>query len=333
MRTGKPPERGVRGAGLRGDDWTPPAWNSGPNEEPRSGFWRTSPDERESAPEPSPEPEIPYRPNEGGLVLGMALAPAAVGLFSLFVSVVSFIGRSDGAPRGLILVLLMQAGVAFGLALNERNPLVPSWIATIVCSAVLLPLLAIQVSLLREPYVSWSRGSASPAMVATVVVSMVVLAGAVWSVVTGWEHPDEAGLLFMPQAMMVPALIGMHATVQQASALRILGTVMLMSAVATGISWLLQPSARIFVPPAALAVEVLGLWLSGHGPWFHATSGDIVRILYCVMLAQSVVLVVSVPIAAMWVNHGAMLAEEMRVQRSRTLRPPRSTTHGPAVPR
>jgi hypothetical protein len=230
------------------------------------------------------DPQVQNRPAanplEGGLVLGMAIAPAAVGFVSLLMSVATILSGTGSIPRGLIVVLLAQGAAGFILTLNDRDPLLPSWISTSICSAVLLPLLALQVALLREPYVSWSRGSASPAVVATVVVGMIVVVGAVWAVAASWEHPDEAGLLFMPQALMIPALIAVHSTLMQNQALRVLGLVMLLTAAATALSWLLDPSARLFVPPVALAVEFVGLWITGHGPWFQATSGDVVRVLY-----------------------------------------------------
>lgn len=235
-------------------------------------------------------------------------------------------------PLGLIVVILTQVAITAALHVNGRTALVPSWLAAMICSAVLLPLLALQVALLREPYVSWSRQSASPAMVATVVAGMTIAAGATWAIAVGWEHPDEAGLLFMPQAMMVPALIGMHGTVMQRPALQMFGAVMLLSAIATGVGWLLEPATRVFIPAGALGVEVLALWATGYGPWFQATSGDIVRVLYGAMLALAVVLVVAVPFVAMWVSQGAAIVDAARRSKRRSAGR-RAATRGPVVPR
>jgi hypothetical protein len=44
------------------------------------------------------------------------------------------------------------------------------------------------------------------------------------------------------------------------------------------------------------------LWIAGRGPVFHTTSGGIVRLLYILMLATAVLLVVSVPIFAVWLR-------------------------------
>lgn len=238
----------------------------------------------------------------------MAIAPAVVGCLSLLVSVVPPVKGSGSVPRGLFLVILVQVVVTAVLRANERHPLMRSWISTTLCSAVLVPLLALQVTLLREPYVSLAERSAAPSMVATLIVAMVLLAGAVWAVATSWEDPDEAGLLFMPQGMMVPALIGMRSTILQGPALEMLGEVMLLAAAATAVAWILPPASRLLVPPVAVAAEFILLWATGYGPWFHATSGDIVRVLYSLMLAVSVILIVAVPFVATWLRHGALVA-------------------------
>jgi uncharacterized membrane protein YozB (DUF420 family) len=80
---------------------------------------------------------------------------------------------------------------------------------------------------------------------------------------------------------------------------------MLIASVATAVAWLLAPPHRMLVPAVALAVVFVALWATGHGPWFHTTSGGVVRVLYSVMLAVSVVLVVIVPLMALWIQNGA----------------------------
>jgi hypothetical protein len=59
---------------------------------------------------------------------------------------------------------------------------------------------------------------------------------------------------------------------------------------------------RLLIPPVVLGIEILLLWIAGRGPVFHTTSGGIVRLLYILMLATAVLLVVSVPIFAVWLR-------------------------------
>lgn len=273
------------------------------------------------------------KPHESGFVLGMAVAPAVVGVLALTVSFLPFLSSGGSAPRGLMLIILIQLLAAGLLKITEYVHLIRIWFSTLICSAVLVPLLALQVTLLREPYVSWGRGSASPSLVVTLIVAMVLLVGAVWAIATSWDEPDQAGLLFMPQAMVVPALIGMRSTILEGPTLRIFGEILLLAAVATAISWLLPPSMRLLTPPIAVAVEFVLLWVTGYGPWFHSTSGNVVRVLYSVMLAITVILVVAVPFIALWVKHGATAVRQARQRATRAQRRPPPATRGPVVPR
>ena len=268
--------------------------------------------------------------HESGFVLGMAIAPAMVGFLAIVVSFIPLLAGTGSIPQGLILVILFQFGVTAFLRASDNHPLMHSFISTLICSAVLAPLLALQVTLLREPYVSVSRDSAAPSMVATLIVSMVLIVGAVWSVASSWESPDEAGLLFMTQGMMVPALIGMRSTIGQDPALRMIGQVMLLAAAATALAWILPVSSRLLVPAGAVAIEFVFLWATGHGPWFHVTSGNIVRVLYSVILAVSVILVVAVPFTALWVNHGANQAVLAQAKSNRSSVPPPARPVSPA---
>jgi hypothetical protein len=263
----------------------------------------------------------------------MAVAPAVVGLVAVGVSFMPFLTGGGTVPRGLVLLFVVQVCAAAILKASDYGHLVKIWLSTLICSAVLLPLLALQVTLLREPYVSWGRGSASPAVVATLVVAMVLLVGAVWAVSASWSDPDQAGLLFMPQAMVVPALIGMRSTILESPALRIFGEILLLSAAAIAVSWLVPYTYRLLTPAIAVAVEFVLLWAIGYGPWFHATSGNVVRVLYSVMLALTVILVVAVPFVALWVKHDAIAVRQaqQRAVRSQQPRPP--VARGPVVPR
>jgi len=325
-------DRQSRRSTRREDDWVPPPWNPASDLGGRDGSSLQGDHDSKSAQRVASRKEPAQHPHESGHVLGLAIAPATVGLLALIASALPFLSAGDSVPRGLMLIVLIQLFVAAVLHAAEHTALMRSWIATVITSAVLVPLLALQVTLLREPYVSWSRGSASPSLVATLVVSMVLLAGAVWSVAVSWAEPDVAGLLFMPQAMVVPAMVGMRSTIKEQPALEMLGKIMLLAAAATAISWVFPPATRILTPPFAVAVEFVLLWATGYGPWFHETSGDIVRVLYSVMLALAVILVVAVPFVALWVKQGATAITALG--RRSTCSGRRTTAaRGPVVPR
>ena len=237
----------------------------------------------------------------------MAIAPVTVGILAGVFSQLTMFAEGGRIPRGLILLVLIQLAAILLLRINDDHPLVNSWVSTLGASAVLVPLLALQVTLLREPYVALGRGSATPAILATVVVGLVLIVGAVWAVASSWTEPDQAALLFMPLGLLPPAMIGMRSTILQGPALELLAEVLLLAALATAIAWAIPPNLRIFVPPVAVGAEFILLWAAGHGPWFHRTSGDVVRFLYTSMLVLSVVLIVAVPVVAMWVKGRAIV--------------------------
>jgi len=222
----------------------------------------------------------------GVAALGLGLVP-------------TFSSSAGTMPRGMLALLFLQlAGLLVSRAL-QAPALVLSWTATLFVSCLLAPLLALQVPLLREPYVSLARHSATPALFASFVVAIVILFGAVWCVVIGWSDPDQAALLFMPAGLLWPAMIGIGAIVSQRSALLTLAEVSLVSAAAMALAVLLPPFARIFVPAATLAFEFVFLWISGQGPWFQPTSGGIVRTVYVGSLVLAVLLIVAAPLMAM----------------------------------
>jgi hypothetical protein len=243
------------------DDWVPPPWNRVASEDIEAPRATRRPNYETPVPTNlKPPPPRTLKPHESGFVLGMAVAPAVVGLLALSVSFLPILSSGGSVPRGLMIVIAIQVIAVGILKASEYLHLMRIWFSTLICSAVLVPLLALQVTLLREPYVSWGRGSASPPLVATLVVAMVLLVCAVWAVATSWDDPDQAGLLFMPQAMVVPALIGMRSTILESATLRIFGQILCLAAIAIAISWLLPPAMRLLTPPIAIAVEFVWSW-------------------------------------------------------------------------
>lgn len=234
-----------------------------------------------------------------GAILGLAIAPAITGSAALVLGILPvFSSPAAATPRGMLALLLLQVAGLFAARLLNAPILVLSWTTTLFASCLLGPLLALQVTLLREPYVSLARHSATPALFATFVVAIVILFGAVWCVVVGWSDPDRAALLFMPAGLLWPAMIGAGSVVSQRAALLTIAHVTLICAVAIAISVVLPPFSRIFVPAGMLAIQFVLLWLAGQGPLLQSTSGGIVRVIYIGSLVLTVVLIVTAPLMA-----------------------------------
>jgi hypothetical protein len=115
------------------------------------------------------------------------------------------------------------------------------------------------------------------------------IAFAIWST----DGPDEAALLILPAAMIIPAIVGIRSGIEEVEAVRALGQAAIIAAASAVMSWSLAPGLRAFVPPLALGLQVVLLWLNGQGPRFASSSGQIVPLIFSVLFAAAVVMVIA----------------------------------------
>ncbi|MGI8476121.1 MAG: hypothetical protein ACR2OO_07100 [Thermomicrobiales bacterium] len=276
------------------DDWTPPVWTHEPPTaaaQPRGAVLEASQQPRQGV----------THTRAGGTVVQMAIAPAITALVAAGAVLVPRLSSRGGMPIGIILLILAQLG---GLAIarnQETRAMAMSWASLLAATSVLLPLLAIHAALLREPFVSMARRSATPSLVATLAVAVALAVFAVWSVAAFWRAPDRAALAFMPAGLIVPVMIGMRANVDPRSALAAVAEVALLTALTTGGASLAPAVVRPLAPAIAMGVQFVLLWTTGHGAGFDATSGSVVRWLSMSLLALAVVLTVATPMAAIGV--------------------------------
>ena len=222
-------------------------------------------------------------------------------------------GRSS---ISMFIIAAIQAG-AYLLTKRERPLQVSNpFLIDLTGTVGLLPLLAIQVSLMREPYVALSEGSAWPALLATIITALFLITVGVAAAFRFWAQPDQAGLVFLPIALMVPAAIGNRGPITVDNGLAVIAISMLIGALATIAAAPLSVSMRLLVPPVALAVEIIFLWLTDRGPVFDPTSGTIVSFLYIAMLAVTIALVVVVPIIAVRIRMDRLDIEPVQTKRA-----------------
>lgn len=208
-------------------------------------------------------------------------------------------------PLAFIVLATIQV-IGYLVTRDDRpDALAKPWTIHLAAAIGLLPLLAIQVALIREPYVSIDSGSSMPAVLATGLVVFFTFVLAVVSAVRFWTRPDQASLVFLPVALLIPQAVGERSEIGVGQALSILAMAMLLGAAATVVSSYVGIGIRLLIPPVVLATEIMLLWMAGRGPVFHSTSGGIVRFLYIMMLAAAVILVVTVPIFAVWLRRWA----------------------------
>lgn len=262
---------------------------------------------------------VAARPNDQPReLLQLALSPAVTAVLAVVLWLLSPLPGAGPSPAPLFIIAL--ALIVAILATRDDRPATVAlpWLTHLAASVGLLPLLAIQVSLLREPYVALGEGSAWPAVIATVVALGFAVVLAVSTTVRFWRQPDQAALVYLPSAMLIPAAIGQRSEITINTALSILAFTMALGAVATVIAAPMPLGMRLLVPPIALAFEIVILWATDRGPVFHPTSGGVVRVLYLALLFGAIALLLTVPVLAVWLRRS-----------SATLPPPPA----PGVPR
>lgn len=290
-----------------GRGWVPPPWHGPPADAPEP---QVRPAQRRAQ---TPARRTPFFADPSRrVVLGLAAVPAITGTLALIFANIPTLSGTGALPAGLLLLAGVHTAGYLITRGEDSAALSRAWLAGLVAVVGVLPLLALQQALLREPYVAVSRGTASPAIAATAMVVLVLFVVAGWCAVSSWAAPEEASLVFLPVALLVPGVIGIRGTIGQRSALEALAEASLLAAGATVIAWSLPRGARPMVAPIALAVQFIALWIAGRGPSFQPTSGRVVPALYTVMLVVTVVLTVGVPLLAVWVRRMVMKAEAPR---------------------
>jgi hypothetical protein len=228
----------------------------------------------------------------------MAIAPAVTSMLAVVVTVAPGLSGTGDVPIGIVVVLIAQVAALAIIGQTQLQAWTPSWVSVGFLTSVMLPMLALQVSLLHEPYVSIAMDSAGPAIVATIVLLSLYLAFAAWTLWVGLRAPDITAILLMPPSLAIPALIGKHGTIDQRSALLILAEVTFLTTSMTAFAWLFPGWPRLMTAAGSLAIMLIRLWVSAQGPWRHETSGGIVNTIYVAMLIVVVLAVVLVPVLA-----------------------------------
>jgi hypothetical protein len=269
---------------------------------PRWAHPRVTPEDFETAAQRSTRQSAATRsarrsnPSRDGFLIGMAIAPGATSIVALVMSIIPQLSGTGDIPAGIVLVLIFQVAAIGLIQQTSLAPWTSSWIAVGFLTSVVLPMLALQMSLVHEPFVSLELGSAAPSILATLLLLALYIAFALW---VGWVcqgTPERAAPLLMPATLAIPAMMGAHGSIDQQAALVILSEVTLLSALATAIAWLFPGWPQLLSGACAFAIELIRLWVSGRGPSVSETSGTIVGAIYILMLLVAVVTIVMVPV-------------------------------------
>jgi hypothetical protein len=291
---------------VRDDDWLPPPWNEPAPKPKQERVPRLSAPPVHvargpvRAPAPPAQPKVALDPRARH-VFAIAVPQAIIGLVALAASLSSFLeDRGGSAPVSVLLVMgVCLAGQAVA-RFEEPRALRTAWLVGLATTVLALPTGAIQVTLARQPYAGTQFGSAGALLAATVAFGLILVLTALTLAIVCREAPEEAALLFMGMALLVPAIIGVRSSLSEMSTVRALAESSLIAAVASVIAWSIPRSSRPMIAPASLAVQFILLWMMGKGPSFYTSHGDIVPLTQGALLTLTVLLVVGVPVLAMW---------------------------------
>jgi MFS family permease len=309
----------------RGLENAEPARHRAPFETIRVGQPGADPPTPETA-AAEPPPPLDGRPlrRRRWLATGAAeaLAAAAVGasphlltgLVALLLSAVGPLSGPAGVPVAVLLVVLLQVLGYLGTGATELDPLPRIWLANLGAFGGVLPLLALLSILGGIPYVSMDSDSAWPFLLVGGAVGIGLVATALLAAVLTWESPEEASLLFVPCALLVPVVLGGSAEALPGGAVRLVALVALAAAAAVGIGWLLPRGGRLLVGPAALGAELAFLLFIGRRPEPPETVGRVVPVVFIAVLVVAILLTVAVPLIAVWLRR---VAGEARVVEAR----------------
>lgn len=283
------------------DDWRPQTWKPPAEEHEYDAAGDRRPRISRAAIRAAQQPKVDRTREQ--LMLGVS--PAVTGFVATILWFLSPLPGAGSIPLAFIILAVFQVS-GFLITRDDRpDALSKPWTIHLAASIGLLPMLSIQVALIREPYVSIDSGSSLPAVLATLLVIFFTCVLAVVSAVRFWKRPDQAALVFLPVALLIPQAIGERTEIRIGQAVGTLALAMLLGAGAVAVSAYVGVGVRLLIPPVVLAIEILLLWIAGRGPVLHTTSGGVVRLLYIMMLATTVILVVVVPIFAVWLRRWA----------------------------
>jgi hypothetical protein len=175
---------------------------------------------------------------------------------------------------------------------------------------ILMPIIALQASASRVPFVAISRGSAGPLLWLT-LASCVALAG-LWLFATyqADNAPENASLLFLPAALLVPAILGAAGSLDEAAALEMLGQSALVAGVVIFLGLLSPVNWRPAAGSVALGAQFLLLWSLGRGPVLGEHGGLVVPASAALLLATTVMLTVLAPLGALFSRRFVQTVEE-----------------------
>jgi hypothetical protein len=205
-----------------------------------------------------------------------------------------------GLPAALLALVGLQAiGIAASREAGERWARRAWWMA-LACSVMLAPVLALQASVGRTPFVTFANGSAGPLLWLTICALALLGVMLGWTASVSTVDPSRAAVLWAPAALLVPAMLttgggditGRDGLAALALAFGLAGLAA-MAAEAAG------RQARMPLVAAVFALELVALLVLGRGPDPSPGQGRVVPVTAVVLLLAAAGSIAAAPAAAL----------------------------------
>ena len=235
----------------------------------------------------------------------------------LLTAALSFAGAAGALPLPIgsepvrmgLIVLALVVGIGLTVALDRPGSR-PYWQMTLLVTLVLMPVVALQASASRVPFVAIARGSAGPLLWFTFATCIVLTGLWLFASFQSDQVPQNGALLFLPAAVLVPAILGAPGSLDETSALTMLGEACLVAGVSTFLALLSPASWRPLAGAAALGAQFVLLWALGRGPVIGQDGGTVVPACAALLLSLTALLTVLTPLGALFSRRFFQTVEE-----------------------
>lgn len=254
----------------------------------------------------------------------------------LLTAILALVGALDfltlpagGAPIRLGIVIL---GLVIGIiltTLTESHRSRVFWQVMLGSVLVLIPVLALQASAARSPFVALARSSAGPLMSFTVAALAVLVGIWLFAVYQADEAPENAALIFLPAALLAPAMLGAGGSLDETATLTMLSEASFVAGLTVFLAMLAAPSWRPIAGGVALGAQFVMLWVMGRGPVIGEHAGWVVPFCAALLIGASVTLTVLAPLAALFSRRFFQTVGDESGATTLTSAPPRGARRKP----
>lgn len=164
---------------------------------------------------------------------------------------------------------------------------------------ILMPIITLQASASRAPFVAMSRGSAGPLLWLTLATFVALIGLWLFAAHQSDDAPQDGSLLFLPAAVLVPAILGAPGSLDETSALSMLGEAYLVAGIATVVGLLAPARWRPIAGGVALGAQYALLWALGRSPVIGQDGGAVVPVSAVFLLSLTALLTVLTPLGAL----------------------------------